>query len=322
MNSESFDYIVAGAGSAGCCVAARLSENGRYRVLLLEAGPDDRYWWIHVPVGYSRLFANPEVNWMFESEPEPELEGRTMYQPRGKVLGGTSSINGMVYMRGNPADYDLWRQRGCTGWDWDSILPYFRKAEDQERGADPAHGAGGPLRVIRPAVHWELGDHFIAAAHQAGLPRQQRLQRRRAGRRRPFQNTTNRKRRWSTATAYLKPARSRGNLAVRTERARHPHRRSRTAAPPAIEFLCDGVPHVARARGEIIVCGGVYGSPQLLQLSGIGPGAMLQQFGIPVIARPARRRRRPAGPFLCPPGVPLHRADHPQRHRQQPGARS
>src|SRR5262249_11815336 len=127
---EAFDYIVAGAGSAGCVMAARLSEDGKHRVLLLEAGPRDTSPWIHMPMGYAKLFANPQLNWMYESEPEPELEGRTMYQPRGKVLGGTSSINGMVYMRGNPADYDEWRQRGCTGWDWDSILPYFKKAED------------------------------------------------------------------------------------------------------------------------------------------------------------------------------------------------
>ena len=127
---DTYDYIVTGAGSVGCVVAARLSESGRYRVLLLEAGGEDRYAWIHVPMGYGRLFSNPRVNWMYESEPEPELEGRSMYQPRGKVLGGTSSINGMVYMRGNPADYDEWRQRGCTGWDWDSVLPYFMKAED------------------------------------------------------------------------------------------------------------------------------------------------------------------------------------------------
>ncbi len=144
---DTYDYIVTGAGSAGCVVAARLSESGRYRVLLLEAGGEDRYPWIHVPMGYGRLFSNPRVNWMYESEPEPELEGRSMYQPRGKVLGGTSSINGMVYMRGNPADYDEWRQRGCTGWDWDSVLPYFKKAEDQERGPDAFHGTGGPLRV-------------------------------------------------------------------------------------------------------------------------------------------------------------------------------
>src|SRR5579862_5313233 len=280
VDAGTFDYIVTGAGSAGCCMAARLSENGRHRVLLLEAGPDDRYWWIHVPIGYSRLFANPRINWMFETE--PELEGRSMYQPRGKVLGGTSSINGMVYMRGNPADYDLWRQRGCTGWDWDSVLPYFRKAEDQERGPDSAHGSGGPLRVSDQAIHWELGDHFIAAALEAGLPANNDFndgEQEGAG---PFQNTTNRKRRWSTATAYLKPARGRANLTVRT----NSHATRIVVADgraSGVEFLCDGVPHVAHAEGEIVVCGGVYGSPQLLQLSGIGPAEQSQKFGIPVV---------------------------------------
>src|SRR5690349_14842629 len=133
---DTFDYIVTGAGSAGCVVAARLSEDGRHRVLLLEAGDRDRNPWIHVPMGYSRLLADPSVNWMYESEPEAELASRTIYQPAGKVLGGTSSINGMVYMRGSPADYDEWQQRGCTGWGWESVLPYFKKAENQERGAD------------------------------------------------------------------------------------------------------------------------------------------------------------------------------------------
>ncbi|HEV8678200.1 MAG TPA: choline dehydrogenase [Stellaceae bacterium] len=282
IDAGSFDYIVTGAGSAGCTVAARLSEDGRYRVLLLEAGPEDRGFWIHVPIGYSRLFANPKINWMFESEPEPELEGRTMYQPRGKVLGGTSSINGMVYMRGNPADYDLWRQRGCTGWDWDSVLPYFRKAEDQERGADRAHGSGGPLRVSDQAIHWELGDHFIAAAQEAGLPANNDFndgEQEGAG---PFQNTTDRKHRWSTATAYLRPARRRANLTVRTN-AQATRVLFDNGKASGVEFICDGVPHVARARGEIVVCGGVYGSPQLLQLSGLGPAALLQEFGIPVV---------------------------------------
>ncbi len=277
-----FDYIVTGAGSAGCCVAARLSESGQYRVLLLEAGPDDKFFWVHVPAGYSRLFANPRLNWMFESEPEPELENRQMYQPRGKLLGGTSSINGMVYMRGNPADYDLWRQRGCTGWDWDSVLPYFRKAEDQERGPDAAHGVGGPLRVSDQAVHWEMGDHFIAAAVEAGLPFNNDFndgEQEGAG---PFQSTTNRKKRWSTATAYLKPARQRSNLTISTDS--HATRLVfEDGRATGVEFRRNGTPQIARARGEIIVCGGVYGSPQLLQLSGVGPGAMLQQFGIPVV---------------------------------------
>ena len=153
---DTYDYIVTGAGSAGCVVAARPSESGRYRVLLLEAGGEDRYPWIHVPMGYGRLFSNPRLNWMYESEPEPELEGRSMYQPRGKVLGGTSSINGMVYMRGNPADYDEWRQRGCTGWDWDSVLPYFKKAEDRSggrmRSTEPAGRYASP--ISRHASNW------------------------------------------------------------------------------------------------------------------------------------------------------------------------
>ena len=282
VDAGTFDYIVTGAGSAGCAVAARLSEDGRYRVLLLEAGGKDSGFWIHVPIGYSRLFANPRVNWMFESEPEAELEGRTMYQPRGKVLGGTSSINGMVYMRGNPADYDLWRQRGCAGWDWDSVLPYFRKAEDQERGGDAFHGSGGPLRVTDQAIDWELGGHFIAAAIEAGLPANNDFndgEQEGAG---PFQNTTNRRHRWSTATAYLKPARRRANLLVRTNS--HATRiLVDNGRAKGVEFLCDGVPNVARAQGEIIVCGGVYGSPQLLQLSGLGPAEMLREFGIPVV---------------------------------------
>ena len=282
IDAGTFDYIVTGAGSAGCAVAARLSEDGRYRVLLLEAGGKDSGFWIHVPIGYSRLFANPRINWMFESEPEPELEGRTMYQPRGKVLGGTSSINGMVYMRGNPADYDLWRQRGCTGWDWDSVLPYFRKAEDQERGPSETHGSGGPLRVSDQAIDWELGDRFISAALEAGLPANNDFndgEQEGAG---PFQNTTNRRQRWSTATAYLRPARRRANLVIRTKS--HATRLLVEAGRASgVEFLCDGVPQIARAKGEIVVCGGVYGSPQLLQLSGIGPAAQSQQFGIPVV---------------------------------------
>ena len=147
---DTFDFIVTGAGSAGCAVAGRLSESGRWRVLLLEAGGRDTNPWIHIPLGYTKTFANPKVNWMFESEPEAQLNNRTLYQPRGKVLGGTSSINGMVYMRGTPADYDGWRQRGCEGWDWDSVLPFFKKAEDNERGADDFHGVGGPLHVSNP----------------------------------------------------------------------------------------------------------------------------------------------------------------------------
>ena len=147
MEAESYDYIVTGAGSAGCAVAARLSETGRHRVLLLEAGGRDSSPWVHIPVGYYRLFTHETYNWRFESEPVAGLNGRTSYQPRGRMLGGTSSLNGMVYMRGTAADYDGWRQLGCVGWDYESVLTFFRKAENQERGEDEFHGVGGPLNV-------------------------------------------------------------------------------------------------------------------------------------------------------------------------------
>ncbi|HTW71668.1 MAG TPA: GMC family oxidoreductase N-terminal domain-containing protein, partial [Acetobacteraceae bacterium] len=167
---NSYDYIVTGAGSAGCVLANRLSESGRHRVLLLEAGGKDSNPWIHIPLGYAKTFCNPKVNWMFDSEPEQNLNDRVMYQPRGKVLGGTSSINGMIYMRGNHADYDHWRQLGCEGWDWDSVLPYFRKAEDNERGENEYHGAGGPLRVSDQPYEWEIAKILLEACVQAGIP--------------------------------------------------------------------------------------------------------------------------------------------------------
>ncbi|HEY1410822.1 MAG TPA: GMC family oxidoreductase N-terminal domain-containing protein, partial [Rhodopila sp.] len=170
MADESYDYIVTGAGSAGCVLAARLTESGRNRVLLLEAGGKDNKFWIHVPMGYAKTFVDPKVNWKFESEPEQELNGRTMYQPRGKVLGGTSSINGMIYMRGNAADYDQWRQLGNEGWDYESVLPYFRKAEDNERGADDYHGSSGPLRVSNQPYEWEIAKALLEACQQAGIP--------------------------------------------------------------------------------------------------------------------------------------------------------
>jgi choline dehydrogenase len=277
-----FDYIVIGAGSAGCAVAARLSENGRYRVLLLEAGDRDRNPWIHVPMGYSRLFANPSVNWMYQSEPEEGLNGRTIYQPAGKVLGGTSSINGMVYMRGNPADYDGWQQRGCTGWGWESVLPYFKKAEDQKRGADAFHGVGGPLRVSDPLVRWELADHWIAAAVEAGLPANNDFNGARQEGAGYFQSTTNRGRRWSTAVSYLRPARRRPNFAIWTK-AHATRILVENNRAIGVSFVADGILQTARASSEVIVCGGVFNTPQLLQLSGLGPAKLLHKAGIPVI---------------------------------------
>ena len=167
---ERFDFIVAGAGSAGSVLAARLSAYGRYRVLLLEAGPSDHHPWIQIPVGVTKLFTDPSVNWCFETEPVAALDDRCLYQPRGKVLGGTSSINGMVYMRGNPADYDAWQQRGCTGWDWQSVLPYFKKSQHQARGGDALHGTDGPLSVSDIVEPFALSRACVAAAIEAGIP--------------------------------------------------------------------------------------------------------------------------------------------------------
>jgi choline dehydrogenase len=280
--AEYFDYIVTGAGSAGCAVAARLSESGRHRVLLLEAGPPDRNPWIHIPMGFSRLFADPSVNWMYQSEPEPELGGRALYQPRGKVLGGTSSINGMVYMRGNAADYDEWRQRGCTGWDYDSVLPFFRKAENQQRGANEFHGVGGPLTVSDQPRRFELADAVVAAAIESGLPPNADFNGARQEGAGYFQSTTGKSRRWSTATAYLKPARGRGNLTVRSN-AHATKILIENNAATGVSFVSEGVTRMANARAEVIVCGGVFNSPQLLQLSGIGPAELLRQHGIDVI---------------------------------------
>ena len=277
-----YDFIVTGAGSAGCAVAGRLSESGKYRVLLLEAGGPDRNPWIHIPLGYTKTYTDPRVNWMFESEPEAQLNGRTLYQPRGKVLGGTSSINGMVYMRGTPADYDGWRQRGCEGWDWDSVLPFFKKAENQERGADDFHGVGGPLRVSNP-VHSPLGDAMVQAAIEAGVPANPDFNGARQEGVGYYQTTTNNRRRWSSARAYLREAKRRPNLTVATN-AHATRVLIEDGRAVGVEYRTPQGLFEARALGEVVVSGGVYGSPQLLQVSGIGPGELLQQHGIAVVS--------------------------------------
>jgi choline dehydrogenase-like flavoprotein len=282
MTPESYDFIVTGAGSAGCAVASRLSESGRYRVLLLEAGGRDSNPWIHIPIGYTRSFANPRVNWMFDSAPEPQLNNRSLYLPRGKLLGGTSSINGMVYMRGDPADYDHWRQLGCTGWDWDSVLPFFKKAEDNVRGADEFHGVGGPLRVSDPRHVWPLAKAMVEAAVQAGLPRTNDFngaQKEGAG---YYQSTISDGRRWSSARAYLHAARKRRNLSIVT--GAHATRvLIENGRAVGVEYRTRQGLSTARVRGEVIVSGGAYGSPHLLQLSGLGPADLLQELGITVV---------------------------------------
>jgi choline dehydrogenase len=280
-DDTTYDFIVTGAGSAGCAVAGRLSENGRYRVLLLEAGVKDTNPWIHIPLGYTKTFTNPRVNWMFDSEPEAQLNGRTLYQPRGKVLGGTSSINGMVYMRGTPRDYDGWRQRGCDGWGWDDVLRYFRKAENQQRGEDEFHGVGGPLNVSNP-VRTPLGDAMVQAAIEAGIRPNNDFNGARQEGTGYYQTTTVNRRRWSAARAYLGAARGRRNLTVETQ-AHATRILFDGARAVGVEYATPHGPKTARARGEIVVSGGVYGSPQLLQLSGVGPGDLLAEFGIPVV---------------------------------------
>lgn len=276
-----YDFIIAGAGSAGCVLAARLSQSGKYRVLLLEAGGEDTGFWVDVPLGYPMLFANPKVNWMFDSEPLPELNGRTTYMPRGKILGGTSSINGMVYMRGHPGDYDGWRQRGCAGWSFEDVLPYFRKAEDQSRGADMFHGVGGPLKVSDHQETYPLADAFIEAGIQAGLPANRDFNGERQEGIGYYQTNTYRGRRWSTSRGYLRQARSRSNLDVET-RAHVSRILLENGEAAGIEYRSSHGPAMAYARREVILAAGVFGSPQLLMLSGIGPGDHLQSLGIAV----------------------------------------
>ncbi len=276
------DYVIVGAGSAGCVLANRLSANGKHSVLLLEAGPRDTNLWIHVPLGYGRLFKEKSVNWMYQTEPEPELEGRRVFQPRGKVLGGSSSINGLLYVRGQHEDYDRWRQRGNHGWGYDDVLPYFKKAEDQSRGADEFHGRGGPLPVSDLGHPDPLSAAFIAAAAETGLPLNRDFNGASQEGAGFFQTTTRNGRRASAAVAYLRSAKGRKNLRIETEalaqRIIFDGRRA-----DAVEYRQAGVLRKARARKEILVSGGAFNSPQLLQLSGVGSAELLRRHGIEVV---------------------------------------
>lgn len=280
---EEFDFIVVGAGSAGCVLANRLTESGRYSVLLLEAGGRDRNPWIHIPLGYGKLFTNPKVNWLYQSEPEPELNGRQIIQPRGKVLGGSSSINGLLYVRGQREDFDHWRQLGNAGWSFEDVLPYFKKSEDQERGADDLHGVGGLLCVSDVSEPHPLCEAFIGASEQAGFPRNDDFngpEQEGAG---YFQLTARNGRRSSTATGYLKSARKRANLTIvsdaLTTRILMSGRRA-----TGVEYRVGGETRVAHAKGEVILSAGAFGSPQIMQLSGLGPAALLRSHGIEVVA--------------------------------------
>ena len=277
-----FDYVIVGAGSAGCVLANRLTASGKHSVLLLEAGPEDSHLWIHIPLGYGRLFKEKAVNWMYQTEPEPGLNGRNVFQPRGKVLGGSSSINGLLYVRGQHEDYDRWRQHGNLGWGFDDVLPYFKKAEDQTRGGDDFHGAGGPL----PVSDWRhadpLSEAFVDAAAEVGVPRNPDFNGATQEGAGFFQTTTKGGRRASTAVAYLRPAKARPNLHVETsalaERILFAGRRA-----VGVAYRVAGIPRTARARKEVLIAGGAFNSPQLLQLSGVGPADLLRQHGIEAV---------------------------------------
>ena len=277
-----FDYVIVGAGTAGCVLANRLSADPDVTVLLLEAGGKDDYIWIHIPVGYLYTMNNPRTDWCLMTEPEPGLNGRALNYPRGKTLGGCSSINGMIYIRGQARDYDQWRQQGNVGWSWADVLPYFLRSEDQQRGADAFHGVGGEWRVENMRLSWEILDAFREAAAEAGVPKTEDFN---CGDNEGvgyFQVNQKRGVRWSTAKAFLRPVLGRPNLTVLTHaQAARVRFEGRRAA--GLDLWVEGRPARVAARGEVILAAGAVASPQLLEVSGVGQGALLQAHGIPVV---------------------------------------
>jgi choline dehydrogenase-like flavoprotein len=276
-----FDYVIIGAGSAGCVLANRLSADANVKVCLLEAGGKDSHPWLHIPVGYFFNFDNPATDWRYRTEPEPGLCGRVLKYPRGKVLGGTSSINGMVYIRGHALDYDNWRQQGNVGWGWSDVLPYFKRSERQVRGPSDVHGVDGELNVDDLRAGWEILEAFRKAAIQTGIPATADFNGGESEGVGYFQVTQKGGRRMSSSRAFLKPAASRRNLTILThclvQRIRFADNRA-----VGVEFLQNGVSTYIGSEREVILSAGAIGSPQILQLSGIGPPALLQKHGIDI----------------------------------------
>jgi choline dehydrogenase len=278
-----YDYIIVGAGSAGCLLANRLSADTGKRVLVLEAGGYDNWIWFHIPVGYLFAIGNPRSDWCFKTEAEEGLNGRSLSYPRGKAIGGSSAINAMIYMRGQAADYDHWRQLGLAGWAWDDVLPFFKKHENSFLGESEWHGVGGELRIEAPRVNWRLLDAFRAAAEQAGIKSVADFNTGDNEGCCSFHVNQKRGRRWSAATAFLKPVLHRDNLRLETkclvEGVAFDGRRA-----VGVRWRQDGRLREARCRGEIVLAAGAIGSPQLLMLSGVGPAQHLVDNGIAVIA--------------------------------------
>ena len=279
--SMAFDYVVVGAGSAGCVLANRLSADPGTSVLLLEAGGEDDWIWFHIPVGYLYAMGNERADWCFKTVEEPGLNGRALAYPRGKVLGGCTAINGMIYMRGQARDYDQWRQLGNAGWGWQDVLPYFKRSEDQVRGADEMHGAGGEFRVEELRLSWQVLDVFQEAAAEMGIPKTDDFNRGDNEGCGYFQVNQNTGVRWTAAKGFLKPVRQRPNLTVLT-RAQAERLVLEGRNVVGLDFDHGGKPKRALAGREVVLAAGAIGSPQILQLSGIGPGELLQAHGIAV----------------------------------------
>lgn len=282
MDRQTFDYIVVGAGSAGCVLANRLSASGKHSVLLLEAGPKDNNIWIHIPIGYGKTMWDPVYNWKFETEPDPGMNNRKVYWPRGRGLGGSSSINGLIYVRGQHEDYDRWAALGNKGWGWKDVLPWFIKCEHNTRGASEYHGADGPLWCSDIEEKHELMEAIIRGSNEIGIPRNDDFNGAKQEGVGYYQLFTRKGWRCSTAAAYLKPAKGRSNLRVETD-AHATGIVFEGSRAAGIRYEQHGTTHEARAAKEVILAAGALQSPQLLQLSGVGPAALLKEHGIPVV---------------------------------------